>query len=235
VLKSLGLSIALLLAAACGGTSAEVATSDVTSYRTLTGELATTVTTYRVAAAAMSTPADCTAARQQYAASARPKMDAMGPLGDRMDAQMGRMGRVGDGDMRCGMDVASSEITRHLSVACAASDMAQNRAEAFQHCDAMQTYATHLEMRGAEVGGMMSGGGMMGGAMQDAGWTMPDGGTMPWTHPMPGCSMLDGGFVMVDGGMPAPGMDGGPQMDGGMMDGGGTPTDGGMMGDGGMP
>ena len=72
-----------------------------------------------------------------------------------------------------------------------------NKLEALRHCDAIGPSADHLQMRGAELGGMMGSGGMgMGGMMDssqpDAGWMMADGGMMPYSHRMLGCT-LDGG------------------------------------------
>jgi hypothetical protein len=153
-----------------------------------------------------------------------------------------------DEDLSCGMGVISAELARHAAGACAAVDMSSNREEAARHCAAMQSFVDHMQMRSAELAGMMGAqpammDGATGAAGTDGGWMMADGGWMGWDHQMPGCSLGDGGYSMMDGGMPwldggfAPGWDGGMPMDAGMPFDGGMPgVDGGMPGpDGGMP
>lgn len=176
--------------------SADLSAADVAAYRDRAGDLVASVAAYRAAATSMNSAAECSLALSHYTARARTDVDAMmGPLADRMDDHMRGM-RSGDGDMRCGMNLVSAELDRHRSVACSSSNMEQNRAEALRHCDAIGAAADHLQMRGAELGGMMGSGGMgMGGMMDstqpDAGWMMADGGMMPYGHRMLGCG-LDG-------------------------------------------
>ena len=115
------------------------------------------------------------------------------------------MGQTASGDTRCGMDLMAGELARHAAVACTATDMGMNRAEANRHGDSMESFAEHMRMRAAEASGLMgSSGGMLGGGnfMMEGGWTMPDGGMMGWDHQMPGCTFADGGFPMMDGGRP---------------------------------
>lgn len=188
---------AVAVVAACSS-GLMMSRSDVASYDRLASDLGGAVTNYRTATSAMSTPAECMAALQQYLGTVKPDLDRMGPLAGEMDSQMMALGQGLSSDMRCGMDVMRGELARHAAVACTAADMGMNRAEAGRHADAMESFADHMRMRAAEAGGMMGGAsGMMGG-----GWTMPDGGMMGWGHQMPGCTYADGGFTMMDGGRP---------------------------------
>ncbi len=228
------------IGAACSSASAPtLSQSEVTGYNGFAQDLSSTVATYRAGASAMRSPSDCSAAEQQYMAHATPDIQGMTPIAAHMDGQLGVMSQVMSGDMSCGMSVAATELARHAAAACASADLAANRDEAAHHCDAMESFVEHMQMRSAETTQMMGSGGMMNGGMgsgsPDGGWTMPDGGRMGWDHKMPGCVFADGGFSIMDGGMPwldggsgMPGQDGGmPGQDAGM------PSDGGMM-DGGM-
>ena len=193
--KSLAAMTALLLVTACRATH-DLAPADVTSYDLLAADFSGQLQTYCSSAAAMSSASGCTAALQQYLEHVRPDLAGMGPLAGHIDDQMMGAGMPA-GDMRCGMDLMSRELDHHAGVACTSADMSANRAEARRHCDQMQGYADHMQMRGAEAGGTMgpgmmgSGSGMMSGG-SDGGWMMPDGGMMHWDHPMPGCA-ADGG------------------------------------------
>lgn len=95
--------------------------------------------------------------------------------------------------MKCTMSLISSELDRHAAAGCASADMDVNRAEARRHCDQMEPYSEHMQMRGAEAAAMM-GSGMMNccSGQSDGGWMMPDGGMKGWDHHVPGCS-ADGG------------------------------------------
>ena len=204
LLRSLAGTIAVVAACSSGPM---ISSADVNTYGQLAGDLRGAVATYRTGASAMTTTDECKAAFQQYMGQARLDLDRMGSLAGRMDDQMTAMGQMSSGDMRCGMGVMGSELSRHAAAACTATDMGMNRAEANRHGDAMDSFTEHMSMRAAEANGMMGGAnGMMGGGgrgfMMDGGWTTPDGGMMGWGHPMPGCTFADGGFPMMDGGRP---------------------------------
>ena len=202
-------SLAGAIAVVAGCSSGSMMSStDVNNYGQLAADLSGAVATYRTSASTMQTPAECTAAFQQYLGHARPDLDQMGPLAGKMDEEMRAMGRTASGDTRCGMELMAGELARHAAAACTATEMAMNRAEVNRHGDATESFAEHMRMRAAEVNGMMGSssgsGGMMGGGTGklDGGWTMPDGGMMGWSHVMPGCTFADGGFTMMDGGRP---------------------------------
>jgi hypothetical protein len=138
----------------------------------------------------------------------------MAQMAGGMDDAMESMGQKMHGDMQCGDQVMQDEIKRHLAAACTSTDVAVNQAEATRHCDAMESYSEHMQMRADEEGSMMGnmmGGGMMGGtapAATEGSWKTPDGGMMSWDHTMPGCTYRDGGF-QPEGGSTAGGTTGG--------------------------
>ncbi|GEJ59126.1 hypothetical protein [Anaeromyxobacter diazotrophicus] len=225
----------LLLAAAvtlsaCGGASTSPSTAAVTQYRQAALSASTAVTTYQSSTQTMATPADCQAAAQQYAAQMGAAVAAMRASSGSMDDHMRSMGQPGAADMTCGAEVLATQLQQQMGVACASTDMAQNRAVAAQHCQQMALAADHLQMRaaamasmmgtgsGATGGGMTSGGGMMGGSgmmsgadmtsamqgMTDGGFTGPDGQHLAWSDAMPGCTMSGGTYqpAPTDGGTP---------------------------------
>jgi hypothetical protein len=213
-MKTFTVFAATLLLGACSGTghSMDVSASDVAALDRAASNVSSSAASYETSASAMATPADCSAAVQQYSAQVQPDVDHIAQMSGRMDAAMSSMGQRMGADMECGASVMQQELAQHLAAACTATDMAANRAEAARHAEAMQEFADHMRMRADEMGtmmdGMMGGGMGMGGgpgpAMMDGGWVMPDGGTMPFDHTMPGCTYTDGGYS-PDGGSPSDG------------------------------
>ena len=207
------LAAALVLGACSGmGNSMGVNASDVAALDQAASKVSASAASYQTSTANAATPADCTAAVQQYTTEVQPNVDRIAQMSGRMDAAMNSMGQMMGADMECGSAVMHQELAHHLGIACTSPDMAANRAEAMRHVGAMQDFADHMRMRADEMGTMMGGnGGMMGGgmgmgggtapAMMDGGWVMPDGGTIPFDHTMPGCTYGDGGFH-TDGGSP---------------------------------
>jgi hypothetical protein len=210
------LATALLLSACSSmGNSTGVNASDVAALDQAASNVSGSAASYQTSTANMATPADCTAAVQQYTTQVHPNVDHIAQMSGRMDAAMSSMGQMMGADMQCGSSVLQQELAHHLGIACTSPDMAANRAEAMRHVGAMQEFADHMRMRADEMGTMMDGnGGMMGGemgmgggtgpAMMDGGWVMPDGGTIPFDHTMPGCTCADGGFHS-DSGSPSDG------------------------------
>jgi hypothetical protein len=179
------------------------------------------VAQYRQAATSATTPAECTAALQQYIEAMQPSLDQMRSPAGRLDSYMKSAGNATAGDMGCGVQVMADEVAHHEAVACTSPDMAVNHAEAQRHADAMQLFANHMEMRAEQAAGLMTQAGMTGpGHMtggNDGGWMMPDGGVMDFGQEMPGCTYVGGGYQAPDGGYL---MDGGWVSPGSMMDGG---------------
>jgi len=175
--------------------------ADAATYQHLITDLSGAVTAYRASASAMQIPADCSALLQQYMARALPDVDGMRPIAGRMDGEMAAAGWTMDSDLACGMNVIAAELARHAGMACASADVAGESAEAARHCDVMDSYLNHMEMRSAELsqvmGGMMTAGTM---TAVDGGLRMADGGWMSWGHEMPGCTLADGGYWMMDAG-----------------------------------
>ena len=181
-----------------------VTASDVAALDQAAAGVSGSAASYRTSTATMATAADCTAARQEYAAQVQPDVDRVAQMSGRMDGAMSSMGQMMGADMECGAGVMQRELAQHLGAACTAPDMATNQAEAARHADAMQEFADHMRMRSEEMGTMMGAngemmGGGMGPAMMDGGWTTADGGTIPFDHVMPGCTSGDGGSP-TDGG-----------------------------------
>ncbi len=215
------LLISLSVLAACSSSSSRSTgptASDAATYNQKALEAAAAATGYKQAAGAMASPADCTAALQKYEASMQPLLDQMRQMARGMDDFMKSAGQPMAGDLDCGMQLMQDELARHKSVACSSPDMAANLAEVVRHCDAMASFADHMEMRAVEAGQMMSpdGGMAMGapGPTADAGWMedwtdggfkLQDGGAMAFDDAIPGCIYTPGGY-MPDGGFA---MDGG--------------------------
>jgi len=215
-MKTFTVLAAALLLGACSGTgnSMGVNASDVAALDQAAAKISSSAASYQTSTANMASPAECSAAVQQYTAQVQPNVDRIAQMSGRMDAAMSSVGQMMGADMECGADVMQHELTHHLGVACTSADMATNRAEAMRHVQAMQELADHMRMRADEMGTMMGPGGMMGGgmsmgggtgtAMMDGGWVTPDGGTIPFDHTMPGCTYAGGGFH-PDGGSPSDG------------------------------
>jgi hypothetical protein len=205
---------ALALSACSGMGSSNMSGANTAAYSQKAVQVSTAVAKYRAAAATMASPADCKAAVDQYQSDVRPPLDAMSQMAGGMDDAMDAMGQKMHGDMQCGDAVMQDELNRHLGAACTFSDVAVNQAEVTRHCDAMQSYADHMQMRADEASSMMGsmmGGGMMGGtptSTTGGTTTLPDGSTMSWNHTIPGCTYGDGGF-QPQGGSTSGGADGG--------------------------
>ena len=199
----------LLALSACGGSNAGVSPTDVAAYQRSALSASSAVSTYQTTTQNMTTPAECQAAAQQYAAQMGAAIQAMHQTSSSMDEHMKSMEQPVAADMTCGADVMSQQLQQHLGVACSSGDMAQNRTIAAQHCQQMAADADHLQMRAAGMGAMTSGGGTMGGggmmgsssdmsaamgSMMDGGFTAPDGQHMSWGEPMHGCTLSGGTY-----------------------------------------
>jgi len=217
--------VACVALVACGPGGSN--SGDVSAFEQQVLAATAALDSYQAATQAMSTPGDCGAAVNGYASPMRDDLGHLMSTSGAMDGQMRSMGEPARADVTCGLQGMDDELRQHLQVACHASDMAENRAEAARHVAAMADGLQHMQMRAAEVSAGMGHG--MGPGMMDGGWRTFDGGMMdPDDHPM-GCP----GGASPDGGMPHGGNPG-PMMDGGMWDGGPGPMmDGGTWPDGG--
>jgi hypothetical protein len=197
-----------LVLGACGGSmdGSTMSAADTAAYNQQALQISSAVANYRAAAATMASPGDCEAAVEQYRAEVQPPVDGMGQMAGRMDGAMEAMGQGMGADAQCGVQVMQKELERHMAAACGSTDMAANQEEATRHCDRVQGFSEHMQMRADQAGemmGSMMGGGMMGGTAStpaDGGSTTTDGGTVAWDHTMPGCTYRDGSYQPDEGG-----------------------------------
>ena len=173
------LLVTVLSAAACGGTTSGVSSTEIQAFNAAALGVSTAAATYGTQAAAMTSTATCTSAQGAYDPQARPKVIAMQGMGVAMDGSMGTMGHTSDEDMACAANAMMAELDRHAAIACAsAADMTPNQAEAQQHVAAMTQWANHQMVRSNAMGSMMGMGmGGMGGAGMTTGHCVhnPDG------------------------------------------------------------
>jgi hypothetical protein len=156
------LALALTLAA-CGGSTSGLNTAQIQAFNTSAQGVSAAVTTYGTQAAAMTSPATCSAAQTSYDSQVRPMVGQMQGMGADMDGMMGSMNHMDAEDMGCSANAMLVEMNRHQAVACASTtDMTPNKAE--QHVAAMTQWAGHAMGRSHDLASMagMSMGGMMG-------------------------------------------------------------------------
>jgi len=152
-------SFAGFLLASCAD---ETPAPDVAAFRQFNEQLVAAVDTHQTNIPGMTDMAACTAERDRYEADVRPIVDRMRDMSAGMDDCMMAMGRDSMADMQTTCGGMNDELTTHMGAACTSSDLAQDRAEADRHCNAMRQMAQQ-EMGRAD--NMMQGGGMMSGMM----------------------------------------------------------------------
>lgn len=182
-----------LLTAACDAEQPDTtpaSASDVQDVRAALADVEAAATEYRTAMGSpdMRSPSDCRRAHDAYDARVRPTLEAMGPMGERMDQLMGHHGGADSRDTTCMMAGMLGELDRHQVGACQAADMAGDRAEADRHVGVMLDYGARMVERCDE---MMRG---------------LDTGAWKWGPMMDACEGWDGscGMMMMgdcDGGM----------------------------------
>jgi hypothetical protein len=158
-MRSRLLVFSAFVVAACGGSTAGLTSADVQRFDTLSLEVGSAATAYGVQAGAMQDGPACASAQGAYDGQVRPMIGTLGGMSGRMDGQMDGMGRMADGDMGCTADAMQAELDRHRGVACVATDVAVDRAEAARHVAAVGQWASHEAARAQEMGSLM---GMMG-------------------------------------------------------------------------
>lgn len=149
--------------AACGGSSSGVSTADVQAYNTDARDVAAAADAYAIQAATMGSAAACATDESGYDGQVRPLVGRMQGHGAGMDAMMGSMGHLVDGDMECTANAMLAELDRHRAAACLSpADMGPNVTEAQQHAFAMSQWASHAASRSHDLGVMMGMGMSMG-------------------------------------------------------------------------
>ena len=145
-----------IAATACGGNSTTpsnaAAQTAASSYQALGQDMATTVAQYQGATATMPDLAACNAAEGAYLAKMGPMIDRMRTASVTMDRYMaGEMGPSA-ADMACVAAAMAAEFERHHAVACAATDLSLDGAEATHHAQTMAGWVDHQRVRYEQMG-----------------------------------------------------------------------------------
>ena len=139
---------------ACSGDSSP-ATPDTLAYGRVANDLSGAVQTHRAASALFATQADCIDERERYDGRLAPLLQRMQETSGEMDACMAAMGHPEAPTLEDTCDSMRSELTRHMTAACASANADVQIAEANTHADRMMRWA-RLEFDGsARLGGMM--------------------------------------------------------------------------------
>ena len=153
----IALVVGTIAATACRGpadtsTSSTDAKAAVQNYQATGQDLTAAVAQYGSATATMPDLAACRAAQAAYEARVGPALDRMNAASHMMDQYMYDSTGPTAADMACVAAAMSLEYQRHMGVACGASTVSANQAEAAQHAAAMYDWADHQRVRYEQVG-----------------------------------------------------------------------------------
>ena len=143
--------------AACGGSvppSSGATSAELAAYQAVGQDLADSVQTYSVQSSTSPSQSSCQQVQAQYDNAAGPLVERMREMSRDMDRHMDGLGSHDLADMECVARAMATEMERHRTEACTATDPATNQAEATHHATTMVDWAEHQRVRYQDLAAM---------------------------------------------------------------------------------